>query len=68
MDNFNTKFIPLKNYQIVASINNVSRSDGILIFIKNEITQTSTEIIIRNANFMLTLITYKNINYGIISI
>lgn len=67
-DNFNDNFLPFKNYQIESTNNNIRISDGIIILIKNEINQISTEINITNANCILTLVTYDKINYGIISI
>lgn len=66
--NFNHNYLPLKGYQTISTNNNVRKSDGVIVFIKNGIDQSNTEYDILDANCILTIIKNININYGILCI
>jgi len=66
--NFSHNYLPLKGYQIISTNNNNRKSDGVLIFIKNDIEQINTEYTIPDANCILTLIKSNNANFGILAI
>lgn len=62
------KYISLNNYQSSIYKNHIRKSDGIVIFIQNNINYSTTEFIIQDANCLFTTITFNTINYGIISV
>lgn len=66
--NFNANYLPFKDYQIISTENNIRKSDGVLVFIKNDIDQISKEFNILDANCTLTIIKKNNLNFGILSI
>lgn len=67
-NNINVNYLPFKGCQTINTDNSVRKSDGKLVFIKNDIDQICTEYNILDANYILTIIKKPNLNFGILSI
>lgn len=66
---FNPKYFSFcKAFNIEYTKNNLRRSDGLVIFIKNDIIHNTTELIIQDTNCLFTTIHFNSHNYGILSL
>ncbi|KAL4089448.1 hypothetical protein QTP88_024483 [Uroleucon formosanum] len=66
---FNPKYFSFcKVFYIEYTKNNFRRSDGLVIFIKNDIIHNTTELIIQDTNCLFTTINFNGHKYGILSL
>lgn len=65
---FDKKFVFLNNYQIIHINNNINKSDGVVLFIRNDCIFTYKEVIFSEANCLITNTKINEHNYCIVSL